>query len=65
MKETKEIILVVVPVTVHYDNNEGRAAAIKEIVKLHFDMTSSRGFRAKIESKGWLHESKSNDWAII
>jgi hypothetical protein len=54
MKETKEEILIVVPVTVHYDNATGREAAIKEIVKLHLDVCSSQGYRAKINRNGWL-----------
>jgi len=57
MKETKEEVLIVVPVTVHYDSPAGRAAALKEIVKLHLSVCSSQGYRAKIERKGWVHQT--------
>jgi len=56
MKETKEEILIVVPVTVYYTDAKARKAALKEIVKLHLDVWSSQGYRAKIKKKGWeLH----------
>jgi len=58
MKETKEEILIVVPVTVHYDSPEGRKAALKEIVKLHISVCSSHGYRAIIKRKGWVHQTE-------
>jgi len=53
MKETREEILIVVPVEIHYSSPEGREAALKEIVKLHLNINSSQGYRAKINKKGW------------
>ena len=54
IKEIKEEILVIVPVTVYYDTLKAREIAIKKIVDLHLDICSSEGYRAKINKKGWI-----------
>lgn len=54
MKEIKETILITVPVDVVYDDKSGlREIVVKEITRLHFDMCSSQGYRAKINKRGW------------
>lgn len=52
-KEIREEIMIVVPVQVHYYNQGGRDAAIKEITRLHLDVVSSQGYRAKIKRRRW------------